>query len=83
VGFVVEPVARGEVELGIQQITEILPVAGARLLGPLPEPLQKITTYYIAQTAEARQVAVARDFITFVTSARARAVFVEKGFAAP
>ena len=83
VGFVVEPVARGEVELGIQQITEILPVAGARLLGPLPEPLQKITTYYIAQTAEARQAAVARDFIAFVSSARARAVFVEKGFAAP
>jgi len=83
VGFVVEPVARGEVELGIQQITEILPVAGARLLGPLPEPLQKITTYYITQTVQAQEAAVARDFIAFVTSTRARAVFVEKGFAAP
>ena len=42
VGFVVEPVARGDLELGIQQITEILPVKGAKLVGPLPDALQKV-----------------------------------------
>jgi molybdate transport system substrate-binding protein len=43
-GYIVEPVARGEIEIGIQQITEILPVKGVKLVGPLPASLQKITT---------------------------------------
>ena len=50
-GYVVEPVARGDIELGIQQITEILPVAGVKLVGPLPESLQKITVYQVARPA--------------------------------
>jgi len=40
-----EVVARGEAEIGIQQISELLPVAGVEVLGPLPPPLQKITTF--------------------------------------
>lgn len=83
VGFVVEPVARGDLELGIQQITEILPVKGAKLVGPLPDALQKITTYSVALGAQARDAAVARDFMTYVASQRSQAVFVVHGFAAP
>ena len=83
VGFVVEPVARGDIELGIQQITEILPVKGAKLVGPLPDALQKITTYVIALGGQARDVAAARDFMAFVSGPRAQAVFVAQGFAAP
>ena len=40
-GYVVEPVGKGEIELGIHQITEILPVKGVKLVGPLPSALQK------------------------------------------
>lgn len=40
-GFVVEPVGRGEIELGVHQITEILPVKGVKLVGPLPQAMQK------------------------------------------
>ena len=83
VGFVVEPVARGDLELGIQQITEILPVKGAKLVGPLPDALQKITTYSVALGAQARDTAAARDFMTYVASQRSQAVFVAHGFAAP
>lgn len=83
VGFVVEPVARGDIELGIQQITEILPVKGAKLLGPLPDALQKITVYVIALGAQTRDAVAARDFMTFVRSQRSQAVFVSSGFAAP
>jgi len=83
VGFIVEPVAHGDIELGIQQITEILPVKGAKLVGPLPDGLQKITTYVIAQGAQARDVAAARDLLAFVTGSRAQAVFVAHGFSAP
>jgi molybdate transport system substrate-binding protein len=83
VGFVVEPVARGDLELGIQQITEILPVKGAKLVGPLPDALQKITTYSVVLGAQAREAAAARDLASFLTSATAQAVFVAHGFAAP
>jgi len=83
VGFVVEPVARGELELGIQQITEILPVNGAKLVGPLPEALQKITTYTIALGPQPRDATAARSLLAYVTSQPSRAVFVAHGFAAP
>ena len=81
-GFVVEPVARGEIEMGIQQITEILPVAGVDLVGPLPDSVQKITTYTIAKTRYARVPADADKFQEFILGADALAVFKAKGFSA-
>src|SRR6267143_942425 len=47
-GYITEPVGRGEIELGIHQISEILPVKGVRLAGPLPPELQKYTVYVAA-----------------------------------
>ena len=82
-GFVVEPVARGEVELGIQQITEILPVAGVALVGPLPAPLQKTTTYTIALGSSVRDAAAARDFMQFILRDASLAVFKARGFSVP
>lgn len=82
-GYVVEPVARGEVELGFQQITEILPVQGATLVGPLPAPLQKVTTYVATPSSQARDTAATKDFIAFLGSPSAQQVFRQKGFAAP
>jgi molybdate transport system substrate-binding protein len=40
-----EVVAKGDAEIGIQQISELLPVPGIEIVGPLPEPLQKITIF--------------------------------------
>ena len=82
-GFIVEPVAHGDIELGIQQITEILPVKGAKLVGPLPDALQKVTTYVITSGTQPRDAAASRDFMAFVTGARAQAVFIANGFTAP
>ena len=42
-GYITEPVGRGKIELGIHQISEILPVKGVKLVGPLPAELQKYT----------------------------------------
>jgi molybdate transport system substrate-binding protein len=44
-GYVVAPVGRGEIELGVHKITEILPVPGVKLVEPLPPALQKWTVY--------------------------------------
>jgi molybdate transport system substrate-binding protein len=82
-GYVVEPVARGEIELGIQQITEILPVQGVKLVGPLPEPLQKITVYSAALTPHARDADAVRGFLAYLRGAEARGIFTAKGFSTP
>jgi molybdate transport system substrate-binding protein len=38
-------VARGEAEIGFQQISELKPIPGIELVGPLPDELQKITIF--------------------------------------
>src|SRR4029078_9700045 len=44
-------VARGDAELGFQQISELLPIAGADLVGPLPPDVQQITIFSAGITA--------------------------------
>lgn len=82
-GYVVEPVGRGEIELGIHQITEILPVKGVKLVGPLPAALQKETVYVGAATANARDRAAAQAFLAFLRTPEVRALFAERGFIEP
>ncbi|WP_088344460.1 MULTISPECIES: substrate-binding domain-containing protein [Rhodomicrobium] len=79
-GYVIEPVGHGEIELGIHQITEILPVEGAKLVGPLPAPLQKETLYQGAALAASPRKAQGRAFLAFAASPEMRQVFVAKGF---
>jgi molybdate transport system substrate-binding protein len=79
-GYIVEPVGRGEIELGIHQISEILPVKGVKLAGPLPPQLQKYTTYVAAPVAQSRQVL---DFIDHLAGPQARARLAQAGYTAP
>jgi len=79
-GSVVEPVGRGEVELGIHQITEILNLPGVRFAGPLPDSLQKETVYLGAATATTGRAAEMQDFFDFLRTAETRALFAAKGF---
>ncbi len=79
-GYIVEPVGRGEVELGIHQISEILPVKGVKLAGPLPPELQKYTTYVAAPARESR---LALDFIDHLSGPQARALLPQAGYTVP
>lgn len=79
-GSVVEPVGRGEVELGIHQITEILNLPGVRFAGPLPAGLQKETVYTGAPTATTARADDMRRFLAFLRTAEVRALFAAKGF---
>jgi molybdate transport system substrate-binding protein len=65
---VADLVANGEAEIGMQQITEILPVKGAELLGPLPGELQNIIVYAAGIGAAARQADGARAFVRFLAT---------------
>ena len=74
-----ELVARGEVELGFHQISELLPVAGIDFLGPLPAPIQGTTVFTGGIQAGAAQPEAARALIQFITSPEAVPVIRKKG----
>ena len=50
-GEVANRVANGEADIGMTLIAEIVPIQGARVIGPLPAPLGNDTTYAAAVTA--------------------------------
>ena len=79
-GLVTEPVGRGEIEIGLHQITEILPVKGAKLVGPLPASLQKVTIYIGAVSAKAKDPEAARRFLAAMRTPPVRAAFAKRGF---
>ena len=54
-GAVAEHIAKGEAEVGIHQISEILPVKGITLVGPLPADIQNYTVYAVGVGANAKQ----------------------------
>jgi molybdate transport system substrate-binding protein len=82
-GYVVEPVGRGEIELGIHQISEMLPVKGVRVVGPLPAELQKYTTYIAVPVPGSGQGALVEAFIRHLTAQSARAGLALAGYSAP
>jgi hypothetical protein len=56
---------RGEIEIAIQQISEILPVQGAELVGPLPGDLQLTTVFATGIGTGAKEPAAAKEFTNF------------------
>ena len=61
-------VARGEVALGFQQHSELMHVDGITLLGPMPEPVQIITTFSGAVCASSQRPDAVRDLLAYLAS---------------
>ena len=78
-GLIGELVANGEAELAVQQIPELMAVAGIDLVGPLPRELQLTSTVTAAVFADARQPDAARAFLAFLSTPAAARVFKAKG----
>lgn len=74
-----EAVANGEAELGFTQISEILPVAGAELAGPLPPGVQIYTIFPAAVGTGAKEPVAGQTFIRFLTAPDAGPVIRAKG----
>lgn len=72
-------VARGEAELGFQQMSELLPVPGIDVVGPLPPDIQKITVFSAGLHAGAKAPDAARALIQFLKSPAAAPVIRAKG----
>ena len=82
-GMIAEKVASGEVELAVHQMTEIMPVAGVTLVGPLPPDLQKVTVYTGALPRASAVPAEAAALLAFLASPEARPLFAARGYSAP
>jgi molybdate transport system substrate-binding protein len=76
VGLIVE---RGEAEIGIQQIAELLAVPGVQFVGPLPHELQSVTPFVAAIPIAAQNADAGRRLIDFLTSPEAKRVIKAKG----
>jgi molybdate transport system substrate-binding protein len=82
-GYVAELIANGEAELGLHQISEILPVKGVKLVGPLPAEIQNYTTYAAAVTTDAKQPDAAQALIKLLTGPSADSVLKARGMERP
>jgi len=76
---VAEIVARGDAEIGFQQISELLPIAGVDIVGPLPPELQKITTFSAGIATLSKEPDAGKALIKFLASPAASAVIVKSG----
>jgi molybdate transport system substrate-binding protein len=72
-------VASGEVELAIQNVSEIVPVKGVKLAGMLPAPLQVYTAYAAGVATKRVNPKEATDFIRFLARAEAAGRWKEAG----
>jgi molybdate transport system substrate-binding protein len=76
---VAEVVARGDAELGFQQISELRPVRGVEVVGPLPAEVQRVTIFSAATAARPANADAGRAFITFLASPAAAAAIAHSG----
>ncbi len=74
-----EVAARGEAELAIQQISELLPVAGIELVGPFPAELQVFTVFSAGLGANAKETAGAQALIDFLSAQKTNPLIKAKG----
>jgi molybdate transport system substrate-binding protein len=72
-----EVVARGEAELGFQQMSELMPIKGIDVLGPIPSEIQKVTVFAAGLAAGAPEPEAGAALIKFL-SAPAAAPFIRK-----
>jgi molybdate transport system substrate-binding protein len=74
-----EIVAKGEAELGFQQISELKPVKGIDIVGPLPNDLQKITVFSAGIATVSKEPEAGEALIKFLGSPAARQTIVDSG----
>ena len=77
-----EVVARGDAELGVQQISELMPVAGVDIVGPLPKELQRVTVFSAGVMLAAGELDAAKALVKFIAE-RAPPLLAGKGLSPP
>jgi molybdate transport system substrate-binding protein len=75
-----EAMARGEVSLGLGQISEIKPVHGVTLVGPIPEDLQLVTTYAAGIGTKSERPDAAKKLLSYLTGPTVQTSLKANGF---
>ena len=74
-----EIVAKGEAEIGFQQISELKPVEGIDIVGELPAEVQKITVFSAGVATGSNERDAAKSLIRFLPSPEAAPVLIKAG----
>jgi molybdate transport system substrate-binding protein len=82
-GYVADLIKSGEAELGIHQISEIVPVKEVTLVGPLPAEIQNYTTYAGGLGSAAKDPEAAKALLKVFTSPAAAELLKSKGMEPP
>ncbi len=77
--FVCVSVAKGEAAMCVHQISEIMPVKGVTLVGPLPKDVQKVTAFAVAASTKAASPDAAGAFARFLARADLKPKFAAAG----
>jgi molybdate transport system substrate-binding protein len=72
-------IARGEVEIGFQQVSELLSIKGIDFLGPLPPDTQHITVFSAGLHVSAKEPGAAKALVRFLTSPASEPVIRKRG----
>ena len=72
-------IARGDAEIGVQQMSELLPVKGIDIVGPLPPEVQRVTVFAAGVAANSKQPDTARAYIRYLASSAASAAVAKTG----
>jgi molybdate transport system substrate-binding protein len=63
-----EFVVKGEADIAIQQIPELMSVKGAEVIGPLPAEIQNMTAFAVGVLSSSKHAAAARELLDFLAS---------------
>ena len=74
-----EIVAHGDAEIGFQQMSELKPVEGIDIIGPLPDDLQKITVFSAGIASVSKEPDAGKALIKFLASPAARGELIKSG----
>ena len=72
-------VARGDAEIGFQQVSELLPIPGIDFVGTLPAEVQRVTVFSAGIATRAKEPEAARELVRFFSSPAASGAIVKTG----
>jgi molybdate transport system substrate-binding protein len=82
-GLIGNFLVRKEVEIGIQQVPELMAVPGIDIVGPLPPGIQSVSLFSAGLSTAAKEPEGGRALIKFLASAAAAKVMRDKGMDTP
>ena len=78
-----DAVARGDVEIGFNQVSEIVTAPSVDLVGPLPAAIQRYTLFASGIVVSGKEQDASKAFVSYISSQDARMIWEAKGFEPP